>query len=184
VLVDVGGVGYSVHIPVSTYSAIERARSGEPIELFIRTHVREDALDLYGFATVAEKRVFEALIAVSGIGPRLAQVILSGMGWEDLLDALAAGDVVRLTRIPGVGKKTSERMVVELRDAAGRLAKELQSPARIATGPAEGLVAALVNLGYRQPDAEKAAAAAMQEAGAGAPFPDLLRTSLKKLSRA
>ena len=183
-MLDVAGVGYSVHIPVSTYSAIERSRSGEPIELFIRTHVREDALDLYGFATVAEKRVFEALIAVSGIGPRLAQVILSGMGWEDLLDALAAGDVVRLTRIPGVGKKTSERMVVELRDAAGRLAKELQSPARMAAGPAEGLVAALVNLGYRQPDAEKAAAAAMQEAGAGAPFPDLLRTSLKKLSRA
>ena len=82
VLLDVSGVGYSVHIPVSTYSAIERARAGEPIELFIRTHVREDALDLYGFATVAEKRVFEALIAISGIGPRLAQVILSGMGWR------------------------------------------------------------------------------------------------------
>jgi len=185
VLLDVGGVGYSVHIPVSTFSAIERARSGEPIELFIRTHVREDALDLYGFATVAEKRVFEALLAVSGIGPRLAQVILSGMGWEDLLDALAAGDVARLTRIPGVGKKTSERMVVELRDAASRLMQELsRQPSRVPVGPAEGLVAALVNLGYRQPDAEKAAAAAIQEVGAGGAFADLLRTALKKLSRA
>jgi Holliday junction DNA helicase RuvA len=185
VLLDVAGVGYSVHIPVSTYSAIEKARAGEPIELFIRTHVREDALDLYGFATEAEKRVFESLLAVSGIGPRLAQVILSGMGWEDLLDALAAGDVVRLTRIPGVGKKTSERMVVELRDAAARLARELQrEPSRVAASPAEGLVAALVNLGYREADAEKAAAAAVQEVGAGAALADLLRTALKKLSRA
>ena len=185
VLLDVSGVGYSVHIPVSTYSAIERAGAGEPIELFIRTHVREDALDLYGFATVAEKRVFEALIAISGIGPRLAQVILSGMGWEDLLDALAAGDVARLTRIPGVGKKTSERMVVELRDVSSRLMKELErEPSRVPAGPSESLISALVNLGYRQPDAEKAAAAALQEAGAGAAFPDLLRTSLKKLSRA
>ncbi len=132
VLLDVAGVGYSVHIPVSTYSVIERARAGEPVELFIRTHVREDALDLYGFATEAEKRVFEALIGVSGIGPRLAQVILSGMGWEDLLDALAAADVVRLTRIPGVGKKTSERMVVELRDIASRLMQELRrEPSRV-----------------------------------------------------
>lgn len=184
VLLDVAGVGYSVHIPVSTYSVIERARTGE-VELFIRTHVREDALDLYGFATEAEKRVFEALIGVSGIGPRLAQVILSGMGWEDLLDALAAADVVRLTRIPGVGKKTSERMVVELRDAASRLMQELKrEPSRVAAGPAEGLVSALVNLGYRQADAEKAAATAMQEVGTAAPFADLLRTSLKKLSRA
>lgn len=184
VLLDVQGVGYSVHIPVSTYSAIERARSGE-IELFIRTHVREDALDLYGFATVAEKRVFEALIGVSGIGPRLAQVILSGMGWEDLLDSLAAGDVVRLTRIPGVGKKTSERMVVELRDAASRLMQELErEPSRIAAGPAESLISALVNLGYRQADAEKAAAAAVKDVEADTPFPELLRTSLKKLSRA
>ena len=135
VLLDVAGVGYSVHIPVSTYSVIERARTGEPVELFIRTHVREDALDLYGFATEAEKRVFEALIGVSGIGPRLAQVILSGMGWEDLLDALAAADVVRLTRIPGVGKKTSERMVVELRDAASRLMQELRrEPSRVRGG--------------------------------------------------
>ena len=92
--------------------------------------------------------------------------------------------MVRLTRIPGVGKKTSERMVVELRDAAGRLEKELESPARVAAGPADGLVAALVNLGYRQPDAEKAAAAAMQEVGTNAPLAELLRTSLKKLSRA
>jgi Holliday junction DNA helicase RuvA len=185
VLLDVSGVGYSVHIPVSTYSAIERARAGEPVELFIRTHVREDALDLYGFATEAEKRVFEALIAVSGIGPRLAQVILSGMVWEDLLGALAAGDVARLTRIPGVGRKTSERMVVELRDAAKRMQEELRrGPAPAPTGPTDDLVSALVNLGYRQADAEKAAAAAVAEAGEGAAFAEILRASLKKLSRA
>jgi Holliday junction DNA helicase RuvA len=185
VLLDVAGVGYSVHIPVSTYSAIERARPGEPIELFIRTHVREDALDLYGFATEPEKRVFEALIGVSGIGPRLAQVILSGMVWEDLLGALSNADLARLTRIPGVGKKTSERMVVELRDVAKRMLEELRrEPAASPAGPADDLVSALVNLGYRQADAEKAAAGALQEIGAGAPFAELLRASLKKLSRA
>ena len=185
VLLDVAGVGYSVHIPVSTYSAIERARPGEPIELFIRTHVREDALDLYGFATEPERRVFEALIGVSGIGPRLAQVILSGMVWDDLLGALSGADIARLTRIPGVGKKTSERMVVELRDAAARMLQELRRDrAPAPAGPAADLVSALVNLGYRQGDAEKAAAGAVQEAGAGAPFPDILRLSLKKLSRA
>jgi Holliday junction DNA helicase RuvA len=187
VLLDVSGVGYSVHIPVSTYAAIERARPGEPIELFIRTHVREDALDLYGFATEPEKRVFEALIGISGIGPRLAQVILSGMGWEDLLNALAAADVARLVRIPGVGKKTSERMVVELRDSSSRMLQELRrepSPAAAGAAAAPDLVSALVNLGYRQADAEKAAAAARQEAGASAAFADVLRASLKKLSRA
>ena len=185
VLLDVAGVGYSVHIPVSTYSAIERARPGEPVELFIRTHVREDALDLYGFATEPEKRVFEALIAVSGIGPRLAQVILSGMVWDDLLAALAAADLARLTRIPGVGKKTAERMVVELRDAAKRMLEELRrEPAPAVGGPAEDLVSALVNLGYREADARKAVGAAVQDFGAGSPFAELLRASLKKLSRA
>jgi holliday junction DNA helicase RuvA len=185
VLLDVSGVGYSVHIPVSTYSAIERGRPGEPIELFIRTHVREDALDLYGFATEPEKRVFEALIAVSGIGPRLAQVILSGMVWDDLLSALAAADVARLTRIPGVGKKTSERMVVELRDVSKRMLEELRrEPAAPAGGPADDLVSALVNLGYRQTDAEKAVARAVEDLGASAAFAELLRASLKKLSRA
>ena len=185
VLLDVAGVGYSVNIPVSTYSAIERTRPGEPVELFIRTHVREDALDLYGFATEPEKRVFEALLGVSGIGPRLAQVILSGMVWDDLLNALAGADIARLTRIPGVGRKTSERMVVELRDASTRMLQELRrEPAAVPRSPAADLVSALVNLGYRQADAERAAAAAQQEAGADAPFPDLLRLSLKKLSRA
>jgi Holliday junction DNA helicase RuvA len=185
VLLDVAGVGYSVHIPVSTYSAIERARPGEPIELFIRTHVREDALDLYGFATEPEKRVFEALIAVSGIGPRLAQVILSGMVWDDLLDALSSADVARLTRIPGVGKKTSERMVVELRDASTRMLAELRrEPAAATPAPGAELVSALVNLGYRPADAEKAASAARQEASGDAAFAELLRLSLKKLSRA
>ena len=184
VLLDVNGVGYSVNVPFSTYCEIDSA-DGAPVSLYIRTHVREDALDLYGFFTQQEKRVFEELISVSGIGPRLAQGIMSGMGWEDLLRALAAGDRVRLTRIPGVGKKTAERMILELRDGAARLLKEMErEPARPVSSPREDLVAALVNLGYRQGDAELAASSAVEEADDDAPLTELLRLGLKRLSRA
>ncbi len=155
VLLDVGGVGYEVAIPLSTFYELERAQAagaGDRVRLFVHTHVREDQLALYGFATEREKALFERLIQVSGIGPRLAQVVLSGMAPEDLIAALAASDVARLTRIPGVGKKTAERMVVELRDKVAALAREL--PASVAAAAAGGgsddeLVAALVNLGYK-----------------------------------
>lgn len=183
VLLDVNGVGYTVHVPFSTYCEIENAEG--PIRLWIRTHVREDALDLYGFWTQQEKRVFERLIAVNGIGPRLAQVIMSGMAWEDILAALAGGDAARLTRIPGVGKKTAERMVLELRDVAEKMRLEFDHPpVATATSGQDDLVSALVNLGYRSRDAERVAAEVAAEAPEGEAFHELLRLGLKRLSRA
>ena len=182
-LLDVGGVGYLVAIPLSTYYEIQKAPAGEPLRLFIHTHVREDALALYGFWSEREKELFERLIAVSGIGPRLAQVVLSGMAPDELIAALAAGDVARLVRIPGVGKKTAERMVVELRDKLQVLAAQLPA-ARVTEGVGtdDDLVAALVNLGYKPSLAEGAVGAARKEAPEAA-FHELLRLALRRLSR-
>jgi holliday junction DNA helicase RuvA len=180
VLVDVQGVGYEVFVPVSTYLEIERLADGAPAGLHIHTHVREDAIALYGFWTEREKELFEKLIGVGGIGPRLARVILSGMPPDDLLAALAAGDTVRLSSIPGVGKKTAERMVLELKEKVQALAAEL--PARAAPVDDE-LVSALVNLGYKRNVAERAVVQARRDEPE-ADFPDLLRASLKRLSRA
>jgi holliday junction DNA helicase RuvA len=184
VVLDVGGVGYVVRVPLSTYYELERIGEGGTAELLIHTHVREDALELFGFVAEVEKTLFERLIGVSGIGPRLAQVILSGMAPGDVLQALAAGDVARLVRIPGVGKKTAERMVVELRDAAAELARASPATAAAAAAPSEDvdLVLALVNLGYRPADAERAVEAARRE-HPEAPFRELLRLSLRRLSR-
>jgi Holliday junction DNA helicase RuvA len=183
-ILDVGGVGYQVAIPLSTYYELQKADAGATIRLFIHTHVREDALALYGFWTERERELFERLIAVSGIGPRLAQVVLSGMAPDELIAALAAGDVARLVRIPGVGKKTAERMVVELRDKLQALAAQL--PAARATAASGGsdndLVAALVNLGYKPALAEGAVGAARKEAPEAA-FHELLRLALRRLSR-
>ena len=181
IVLDCGGIGYEVAISLQTFARIERVAVGGELELEIHTHVREDALALYGFATAREKLLFEKLIAVSGIGPRLAQVVLSGMAPDDLLAALAAGDVARLVTIPGVGKKTAERMVVELRDKLQALAAEL--PARAAASSSDAdLVAALVNLGYKANQAEAAVAAARKEAPS-VPFQELLRLALRRLSR-
>jgi len=182
VLLDVGGVGYELLVPVSTLVEIERAaRDGEAIGLHVHTHLREDAITLFGFWSEREKVLFEKLIAVSGIGPRLARVILSGMAPEDLVPAIAQGDSVRLATIPGVGKKTAERMVLELRDKVGPLAEEL--PARGATEGGQDVVSALVNLGYKRGPAERAVVEARRETPDGA-FAELLRESLKRLSRA
>ena len=184
VLLDVSGVGYLVHIPYSTFCEIEKLGADATVALHVRTHVREDALDLYGFFTPTEKEVFEKLIAVNGIGPRLAQVVMSGMAWEDILSALAGGNVARLVRIPGVGKKTAERMVLELKDIATQMRTDLDHEPLPAGDPGlEELVSALVNLGYREGDAERAASAANEEAPEEA-FHELLRLSLKRLSRA
>jgi Holliday junction DNA helicase RuvA len=179
VLIDVQGVGYEVHIPLSTYYEIERAGAGGPIRLFIHTHLREDGIALFGFFTEREKLLFEKLIAVSGIGPRLARVVLSGMAADDLLAALAAGDLGRLTSIPGIGRKTAERMVLELRDKMRELAAEL--PGRAAPA-GEEVVSALVNLGYRPAQAERAVAEARRDRP-DAPFQELLRASLNRLAR-
>ena len=179
-LVDVQGVGYEVQIPLSTFYEIERAGTGGAIQLFIHTHLREDGIALFGFWSEREKQLFEQLIGVSGIGPRLARVVLSGMAADDLLAALAAGDLGRLTSIPGIGRKTAERMVLELRDKMRELAAEL--PGRAAAPASEEVVSALVNLGYKPAQAERAVAEARRDRP-DAPFQDLLRASLNRLSR-
>lgn len=183
VLVDVAGVGYLVHVPLSTFYELEKAGDGV-VRLLIHTHVREDAIELFGFWTAREKQLFQKLIAVSGIGPRLAQVVLSGMSAQDLARALAGGDVARLTTIPGIGKKTAERMVVELRDKVAELAAEAAAESSAAPAlPADNeLVAALVNLGYKLPQAERAVAQTRQELPDAA-FHELLRASLRRLAR-
>ena len=181
VLLEVGGVGYEVHIPVSTYYELDRLGDGAAAALHVHTHLREDAISLYGFWTETEKHLFERLIGVSGIGPRLARAILSGMPPADLIRAIAGGDLVRLSSVPGVGKKTAERLVLELRDKVRELAA---APEAVAAGPGdEDLVSALVNLGYKRPQAERAVIEA-RRAAPEADFSDLLRASLKKLSRA
>ena len=180
VLLDVQGVGYAVQVPLSTFYELEKAGVGSEVGLYVHTHVREDALALYGFWSEREKGLFEKLIAVNGIGPRLAQVILSGMAPDDLLAALATGDTGRLTSIPGVGKKTAERMVLELRERVQDLAAGLPTRPEPA---ADDLVLALVNLGYKLAQAERAVADARKETPDAA-FHELLRASLKRLSRA
>ena len=181
-LLDVQGVGYEVHIPLSTWYEIEKRRD-EPVRLFIHTHMREDGIALFGFWTEREKLLFERLIAVSGIGPRLARVALSGMAPDDLLGAIAAGDVGRLATIPGVGKKTAERMVLELKDKMRELAAELPDTVVTASGADQDVVSALVNLGYKSSLAERAVGDVRRERPDAA-FNELLRASLNRLSRA
>jgi Holliday junction DNA helicase RuvA len=153
-IVEAGGVGYDVNISVPTFSSLPDA--GSEVALFIHMHVREDALALYGFLQTADKTLFEKLLSVSGIGPKLANTILSGMPeTSQIVGAIRSGDIGRLTRIPGVGKKTAERMVLELRDkfpVAGVEAKP-----RAATTPVrEDVISALINLGYKPGEVEKA----------------------------
>ncbi len=153
VLVDVGGVGYLVHIPVSTFYALGDLHSN--VSLLIHTQVREDAISLYGFLSSREKHLFELLISASGVGPVLALKILSGMSVDDLVPAVRAGDLVRLTRIPGVGRKTAERMVVELRDKLAKMETPEQVSSSYTTGGENEVVFALTNLGYDRSIAEK-----------------------------
>lgn len=182
VLLDVGGVGYALSIPLSTYYLLERHEPG-PVALFVHTHVREDDLSLYGFSTEREKILFEKLIAVSGVGPRLATVILSGMAPEEVVSALRTRDANRLTRIPGVGRKTAERLVLELADKVADF-EESASLRPAATSPADAdVVSALVNLGYKQVLAEKAVGEVRQQLGVEAEFHQLLRSALQKFSR-
>jgi Holliday junction DNA helicase RuvA len=180
VLVDVGGVGYLVHIPVSTFYALGDLHSN--VTLLIHTQVREDAISLYGFLSSREKHLFELLISASGVGPVLALKILSGMSVDDLVPAVRSGDLVRLTRIPGVGRKTAERMVVELRDklAAMETPETARQPAAT-TGTATDVVSALLNLGYEQHAAEQAVERAGKN-GTLESFEALLRATLQQLS--
>ena len=155
VVIDVGGVGYQVFIPLNVFYRLPDI--GAPMSLQIHTHVREDALQLFGFHDVGEKQVFLLLTGVSGIGPKLALNILSGIPAEDLARALRNGDQVRLVAIPGVGKKLAERMIVELKDKFATLAPLTpESPkTEAASELMQDAVSALVNLGYKKPDAEK-----------------------------
>jgi len=179
-LLDVQGVGYEVQVSLSTWYEIEK-RQNERLQLFIHTHMREDGIALFGFWTEREKLIFERLIAVSGIGPRLARVILSGMPPDDLLGAIAGGDLGRLATIPGVGKKTAERMVLELKDKMRELAAEL--PEKAAAPADHDVVSALINLGYKASQAERAVAETRRDKPDAA-FHELLRASLNRLSRA
>jgi len=182
VLLDVHGVGYEVAVPLSTFYEIEKQGGDVSVGLFIHTHLREDGIALFGFWTEREKRIFERLIGVSGIGPRLARVILSGMPPDDFLAALAGGDLGRLSTIPGIGKKTAERLILELKDKMRELAAELPPSTKVSTSDPD-VVSALVNLGYKPPQAERAVAEARRERPEAA-FHDLLRASLNRLSRA
>src|SRR5215813_1094545 len=159
-IVETHGVGYDVVISVPTFSELPAA--GAEVALHIHTHVREDALSLYGFLRLAEKHLFEKLLTVSGIGPKLAITILSGMPADEMVGAIRSGDVGRLTRIPGIGKKTAERMVLELRDKLPpqTVGPEPVIPARGAVE--EDVLSALLNLGYQRAAAEKALATAVK----------------------
>src|SRR5690242_1135299 len=180
VLVDVGGVGYLVQVPLSTYAALGELHT--EVTLLIHTHVREDALALFGFVSAREKHFFELLISASGVGPSLALKILSGMSVEELVPAIRGGDLVRLTKIPGAGRKTAERMVVELKDKLEAVAVETEKPAVASPAGIEaGVVAARGKLGYEAGAAEGAAAEAKRAAGAGN-FEKLLRAALQSLS--
>jgi holliday junction DNA helicase RuvA len=179
-IVETHGVGYDVAITVPTFT--EMPAAGAEVALYIHTHVREDALSLYGFLRLAEKHLFEKLLTVSGIGPTLAIKILSGMPADEMVAAIRGGDLVRLTRIPGIGKKTAERMVLELRDKlAAPTAMSEMSPS-LATPVEEDVISALVNLGYPRPAAEKALLAARGGKNAQT-FEALFREALGALSK-
>jgi len=183
VLVDVGGVGYQVLVPLSTFYALPS--EGEPAVLEVSTQVREDAIQLFGFATERERELFELLITVSKIGPKLAVGILSGMAVGDLAAAISAGDVARLSTVPGVGAKTAERLVLELRGKVLPPAEREHpaAPAGLGAGEREAVddaVAALANLGYRAKDAERAVGRAARE-GART-IEDLIRRALSVLA--
>jgi holliday junction DNA helicase RuvA len=177
-VVETGGVGYDVTIPVSTFSHLPDA--GAEVRLRIHTHVREDALALFGFLTQDEKALFEKLIGVSGIGPKLAVTILSGLAAPDLIHAIRRGELDRLVRIPGIGKKTAERMVLELRDKLpAATGEEPQAAAAPSLSPVDqDVLSALLNLGCARPQAEAAVRKA-KAAGAPSDFEPLFRRALE-----
>lgn len=184
VIVDVNGVGYEVNIPISTF--YEVGEVGSSVQLQIYTHVREDTIALFGFVTPKEKLMFEYLTSISGIGPKLGITILSGMPVDELVSAIRQSSLARLTAIPGVGKKTAERLVVELRDRLSKLQAAAAEPSR-ATGvlsqQQEDTISALVNLGYPKPSAEKAVQRVISEFDGEPAFEELLRKALQQLSR-
>lgn len=181
VVVDVAGVGYRVAIPVTTFYRL--GDEGSEVSLRVHTHVREDAIALFGFASAGEQVLFERLIQVAGVGPKLAVNILSGIEAPELAAAIRSSDHARLTRVPGVGKKTAERLVVELKDKMPPgmgAAAEPEAPAP--GGPKEDLLSALANLGYGRHEVERVVDRALREDGGGGRFEDLLRRALQIVS--
>ncbi len=189
VIVDVGGVGYEVTIPVTTFYDLGEA--GTNVRLNIYTHVREDALQLFGFRTLRERELFTLLISVSGIGPKSAVAMLSGMSADEIVTAIRQSNYARITSIPGVGRKTAERLVIELRDKMAALSSPALEQEIAAGGPTaaqsedalrEDTLAALLQLGFPKPAADKAINSAMQEGG-DLSVETLLRRSLRQLSK-
>lgn len=190
VIVDVAGVGYEVTIPVSTFYDLEDV--GSTVQLRIYTHVREDALQLYGFKTARERELFLKLISVSGIGPKLGITLLSGMSADEMIASIRTNNLARLTLIPGVGRKTAERLIMELREkvadlSSAQLEEELGAKPEVTAQTNEDAVrsdalSALVNLGYQRSAAEKAIDGALVEGG-DITVESILRRSLKKLAR-
>jgi holliday junction DNA helicase RuvA len=178
-IVEAAGVGYEVAISVASFSGLPA--EGSEVSLYVHTHVREDVLALYGFLRPEEKQLFERLISVSGIGPKLAMTVLSGIAADALVSALRSNDLTALTRIPGVGKKTAERMVLELRDKLEGMAAAPTAPP--IGGMEEDVVSALVNLGYQRSPAEQAVKRAANGAGANASFEQLFRQTMSMLQK-
>jgi Holliday junction DNA helicase RuvA len=185
IIVDVRGVGYDVQVPLSTYYVI--GDPGAAVSLRVHTHVREDTIALYGFATSLEQELFERLITITGIGPKLALAVLSGIEPPDLVRAIRTQDVARLRSIPGVGRKMAERIGLELKD---RLPQALQAAADVAKSPAPedqlraDLLSALVNLGYQRQAAEKAIDRELKDHAGDVRFEDALRAVLRGLMKA
>jgi Holliday junction DNA helicase RuvA len=183
-VVDVQGVGYEVQVPLSTFYGLGDV--GSDVSLRVHTHVREDALGLFGFATRLELELFERLIAINGVGPRLALAVLSGIEPPELVRAVRAGDVARLTKIPGVGKKTAERIGLELRD---RLPADLEAEGESDDVESDGddlrgdVLSALLNLGYHRPLAERSVESALKGATGADGFEEVLRQALRELAK-
>jgi Holliday junction DNA helicase RuvA len=191
-IVDVGGVGYEVAIPLSTFYELDE--TGEPVQLRIYTHVREDAIQLFGFKTARERELFLQLISVNGVGPGLAIKLLSGMNADEMIASIRTNNLVRLVAIPGVGRKTAERLVVDLRDKIAALSspaleEEFAAKAVAAGGPVtedsmrNDAMSALANLGYQKAAAEKAVTAAIAEGGELS-VEVILRRTLRLLAKA
>jgi holliday junction DNA helicase RuvA len=177
-IVEAGGVGYELTISIPTFTELPNA--GGEVALHVHTHVREDALALFGFLRIEEKKLFEKLVSVSGIGPKLAITILSGMSTEFMVAAIRGNDVAQLTKIPGIGKKTAERMVLELRDKLDAFGA---APTAARAMPVEeDVLSALVNLGYQRPAAEKAVSKAAEDSPAK-PFEQLFREAMAVLRK-
>jgi len=183
VILDVGGVGYELTVPVGSLGRAPQAPNGD-VELWVHTHVREDALDLFGFANELERRVFRLLVSVPNVGPKTAIGVLGALSIADLSRALSARDLGRLGKVPGIGKKTAERLVVELADKLPALVPESlgkSGVAKVGAGTSQLLLKALVNMGYRPPEAERAVEHLGKRVD-GEPLSDLLRSALAFLT--